>query len=289
MAENMADIKRRMKSVSSTKQITKAMELVASSKLRKAKERAICRSHYTDATYQLMLRVAKYTSYINNIYFKDRENADKTIYVVLSGDKGLAGGFNTNVIKQAVSEIGDEKEKAVIFALGAKGADYFKKNDYDVVGEYIGISDDPNYGVAKKIIGTVINLYTSDEDIRKVKIIYSKFNSVVSQGIISATVLPISRKADNSDGTPVTSELVIEPGGEELLEELVPQYITSLLYGAMIENNAGEEASRRMAMSAATDNANELLEELEIRYNSARQSSITNELIEIVSGAEALK
>lgn len=289
MAENMADIKRRMKSVSSTKQITKAMELVASSKLRKAKERAISRSHYTDATYQLLLRIAKYTSYINNIYFNERKDAKKNIYVILSGDKGLAGGFNSSVIKEAVNEIGKNKGNAYIFAIGAKGADYFKKNDYDVVGEYIGISDEPNYGVAKKIIGTVINLYTSKEDVKEVKLIYSKFNSVVSQGVLSATVLPISRRANNSDGTPVKSELVIEPGGDELLEELVPQYITSLLYGAMIENHAGEEASRRMAMSAATDNANELLDELEIRYNSARQTSITNELIEIVSGAEALK
>ena len=289
MAENMADIKRRMKSVSSTKQITKAMELVASSKLRKAKERAISRSHYTDATYQLLLRIAKYTSYINNIYFNLRKDAKKNIYVILSGDKGLAGGFNSSVIKEAVNEIGEDKDNAYIFAIGAKGADYFKKNDYGVVGEYIGISDDPNYGVAKKIIGTVINLYTSKEDVKEVKLIYSKFNSVVSQGVLSATVLPISRRANNSDGTPVKSELVIEPGGDELLEELVPQYITSLLYGAMIENHAGEEASRRMAMSAATDNANELLDELEIRYNSARQTSITNELIEIVSGAEALK
>lgn len=289
MAENMADIKRRIKSVSSTKQITKAMELVASSKLRKAKERALCRSHYTDATYALLLRIAKYTSYINNIYFKRREEAKKIIYIVLTGDKGLAGGFNSTVIKQAVKEIGDDKENAYVFALGAKGADYFKKNGYDVVGEYIGISDDPNYGVAKKIIGTVINLYTSNKDVRGVKLIYSKFNSVVSQGVLSAKVLPIARKPKHSDGRPVTSSLVIEPGGEELLEELVPQYITSLLYGAMIENHAGEEASRRMAMSAATDNANELLSELEIKYNSARQSSITNELIEIVSGAEALK
>lgn len=289
MAENMADIKRRIKSVSSTKQITKAMELVASSKLRKAKERAICRSHYTDATYQLLLRIAKYTSHINNLYFNVRDDAHKIIYIVLSGDKGLAGGFNSNVIKEAVSQIGENKEDAYVFALGAKCADYFKKNGYDVVGEYIGISDDPNYGVAKKIIGTVINLYSSNKDVRGVRMIYSKFNSVVSQGVLSAKVLPISRKAKNSDGSPVKSELVIEPGGEELLEELVPQYITSLLYGAMIENHAGEEASRRMAMSAATDNANELLDELEIRYNSARQSSITNELIEIVSGAEALK
>lgn len=288
MAENMADIKRRIKSVTSTKQITKAMELVATSKLRKAKEMALHRGHYTDATYQLLLRVSKYTAHINNVYFKIRKDAKKTIYIVLTGDKGLAGGFNTNVIKQALKEIDGNSDKAIIIAIGTKAADYFNRNGYDVVGEYIGISDDPNYAVAKKIVGTVLNLYTHNEDIKEIRMIYSKFNSVVSQGIVSARVLPVNRGAVNSDGTPVTSSLRIEPGGEDMLQTLVPQYITSLLYGAMIENHAGEEASRRMAMSAATDNANEILEALQIRYNSARQASITNEIIEIVSGAEAL-
>lgn len=288
MAENMADIKRRIKSVTSTKQITKAMELVATSKLRRAKEMALHRGHYTDATYQLLLRVSKYTAYINNVYFKIRKDAKKTIYIVLTGDKGLAGGFNSAVIKQALSEIGSDKENAIVVAIGAKGADYFRRNEYDTAGEYVGISDDPNYPIAKKIVGTVLNLYTHNEDIKEIRMIYSKFNSVVSQGIISAKILPVNRGAENSDGTPVTSMLKIEPGGEDMLETLVPQYITSLLYGAMIENHAGEEASRRMAMSAATDNANEILEELQIRYNSARQASITNEIIEIVSGAEAL-
>ena len=288
MAENMADIKRRIKSVTSTKQITKAMELVATSKLRKAKEMALHRGHYTDATYQLLLRVSKYTANINNVYFKIRKEAEKTIYIILTGDKGLAGGFNSNVIKQALSEIGSEKENAIIVAIGTKAVDYFRRNGYDVVGEYVGISDEPNYDVAKKIVGTVINLYTHDGNIKEIRMIYSKFNSVVSQGIVSAKILPINRGAKNSDGSPVTSLLTIEPGGEDMLQTLVPQYITSLLYGAMIENHAGEEASRRMAMSAATDNANEILEALQIRYNSARQASITNEIIEIVSGAEAL-
>lgn len=290
MAENMADIKRRMKSVSSTKQITKAMELVASSKLKKAKERAISRSHYTDATYDMLLKIAKYTTHINNVFFKPRENAKKTLYIILTGDKGLAGGFNSSVIKAALEQINKhDKKDAVIFAIGTKGVDFFRKNGFNVVGEYVGISDSPDYSIAKKIMGTVINLFKSDEDIAKVKLIYSKFNSVVSQGLLSATILPIARKAKNSDGSDVSSQLLIEPNGEELLMYLVPQYVTSLLYGAMIENDAGEEAARRMAMSSATDNANELLETLEIKYNSARQSSITNELIEIVSGAEALK
>lgn len=289
MAENMADIKRRIKSVTSTKQITKAMELVATSKLRKAKEQALSRSHYTDATYKLLLRVSKYTAHIDNVYFKIRKSAKKTIYIVLSGDKGLAGGFNSSVIKQTLSEIGGEKENAVLIAIGAKAAEYFKRNDYELVGEYVGISDSPNYAVAKKIIGTALNLYTHNDDIKEIRIIYSKFNSVVSQGVVSARVLPVNRGAENSDGSPVTSTLKIEPGGEDVLQTLVPQYISSLLYGAMIENHAGEEASRRMAMSAATDNANEILDALQIRYNSARQASITNEIIEIVSGAEALE
>ena len=289
MAENMADIKRRIKSVTSTRQITKAMELVATSKLRKAKEMAIHRSHYTDATYKLLLRVSKYTAYINNVYFKIRKDARKTVYIVLTGDKGLAGGFNSTVIKQTLSEIGDDKDDAVIVAIGTKAAEFFNRNGYEVVGEYVGISDSPDYSVARKIVGTVLNLYTHDSDIKEVRIIYSKFNSVVSQGIVSAKVIPINRGAENSDGSPVTSTLEIEPGGEEMLQELVPQYISSLLYGAMIENHAGEEAARRMAMSAATDNANEILEALQIRYNSARQASITNEIIEIVSGAEALE
>ncbi len=284
-AENMSDIKRRMKSISSTKQITKAMELVAGAKLNRAKDLAVKRKNYTATTIEFISRLSNYTKHMDNPYFKENDS-NKRLYIILTGDKGLSGGYNSNIIKKFLEtegQKGHNKEDISIISIGSKGTMYFLKNDYEVVGKYININEDIDFNLVKKISNTVLNFYNS-KAVGKVYLIYSKFNSVVSQTPTCHKLLPVSPMEEETRKKP---SIICEPSGEMLLDYLIPKYITSLLYGAMIDNYAGEQASIRMAMNAATDNANGLIEELNLKYNSARQAGITNEIIEIISGASA--
>ncbi len=287
MAESMVDIKRRIKSVSSTKQITKAMELVASAKLRKAKDMALKRSEYTKTMLSMIEKFSNYTNNLDSIYFKENSKNKNKLFIVIAGDRGLAGGYNSSIFKKAESLI-EDKDNSKIIAVGSKARDFFTKKGYDVAFEYTNIGENPEYDDASQIGKNIISLYDNNVA-SEVYLIYSKFNSVISQSPTCAKLLPIVKGDIIKQEEKGMKSMIFEPSEEKVFDYLIPKYIMDIIYGAMIDNFAGEQSSRRMAMSSASDNASEIIEDLSIKYNTARQASITQEITEIVSGANASK
>lgn len=296
MAENVQDIKRRIKSVNSTKQITHAMELVASAKLRKSRELAEGRRPYFEAMIESMGRIVEKSGNSRNIFMHQRE-VKKVAYIILAGDKGLAGGYNSNVFKLVEDHIVNQKD-TVIYAVGSRSRDHFRNRSYNIQGQYLGISERPSFFNAKEITGVVMEGFKNG-DYDEVYIAYTKFVSTISQHAQLMKLLPISvedlkPKKISAEKTPVEqdSDLTImayEPEPEELLELLIPNFVSSTVYGSMIESAASEQGARRTAMESATTNANEMIDGLTLKYNRVRQAAITQEISEIVGGAEALK
>ena len=279
----MKDIKRRIKSVNSTKQITKAMELVASAKLRKAKERVDNSKPYFLTVYKTLEKIARNSKGIDNIYLKQREVKNKG-YVVIAGDRGLAGGYNTNVLKMAVSHMGSSKEK--IIPIGKKSFEYFSKRSYPIVKEFMGISETADYSDALEIAKIGIDLYDKGE-IDELYVVFTEFKSALTQIPTVLKLLPLSFDESSEKGN--SKELITyEPSEEAALHYIIPKFVASSIYGGIIESSASEQGARRMAMESATDNAEEMIDKLELSYNRARQASITQEISEIVAGAEAL-
>ncbi|MBU4542113.1 MAG: ATP synthase F1 subunit gamma [Firmicutes bacterium] len=296
MAENVQDIKRRIKSVNSTKQITHAMELVASAKLRKSRELAEGRRPYFEAMIESMGRIVEKSGSTRNVFMNQRE-VKKVAYIVITGDKGLAGGYNVNVSKLVEDHIAN-KEDAVIYTVGSRGRDHFRNRNYNIQGEYLGISERPTFFNAKEITGVVMEGFKNG-DYDEVYIAYTKFVSTLSQQAQLMKLLPISaedlkpeEKDEVREVAVIESELTImayEPEPEELLALLIPNFVSSTVYGSMIESAASEQGARRTAMESATTNANEMIDGLTLKYNRVRQAAITQEISEIVGGAEALK
>lgn len=284
MAQSMKDIKRRIRSISSTKQITKAMELVASAKLRKARQKLEMTRPYYQTLVRSIREILSSTTGIRHPLLEKREVKNKA-FIVITGDRGLAGGYNSNVIKLAESQI-DDKERAVILAVGLKGRDYFKRRDYNIVGEFLNISEDPQFIDASSIGSLAIELY-KDGKVDEVNLVYTRFKSAMSQEPTILKLLPVENIEEEDKGPRTLIEY--EPSPEVVLDYLIPKYIHSAIYGALIESSASEQGARRTAMESATDNAEEMIEDLALKYNRARQASITQEISEIVGGAEALK
>jgi len=285
MAQSMKDIKRRIRSVSGIKQITKAMELVSSAKLRKARQKLEMSRPYYQTLVRSIQDILSSTTGIKHPLLEKREIKNRA-FIVITGDRGLAGGYNGNVVKLAESQI-DNKEQATILVVGQKGRDYFKRRDYNIAGEFLNISEDPHYIDASSIGSLAIELYEEGK-VDEVNVVYTGFKSVISQEPKILKLLPAeSINDENNKGSRTLIEY--EPSPEEVLDYLIPKYIHSAIYGAIIESSASEQGARRTAMESATDNAEEMIEDLELRYNRARQASITQEISEIVGGAEALK
>ena len=295
MAENVQDIKRRIKSVNSTKQITHAMELVASAKLRKSRELAENRYPYFEAMIVSMGRIVEKTENTKNVFMNQRE-VKKTAYIVVTGDKGLAGGYNVNVAKRVEAHIKD-KANAILYTVGSKGRDHFRNRDYTIQEEFLGISEHPNFFKAKEITAIVMAAYEKEE-FDEVYLVYTRFLSTISQKPYLMKLLPLDAedlkpknkglKFETEDSKALTS-MIYEPDPEILLDYLIPNYVANTLYGAMIESGASEQGARRTAMESATTNANEMIDALTLKFNRVRQAAITQEISEIVSGAEALK
>ncbi len=284
---NMKAIKRRIKSVESTKQITKAMQLVASSKLRKAKEKAENARPYFDALYNTMCEIqAENKKFFSPFTRKGKKG--NVLLVVVAGDRGLAGGFNSNVLKLAVSRINeithDGKTSVEILAIGKKSVEYFEKHGYDLLGKYIGIGENLTPGAARAISEKIVAPYLKGE-FERVEIFYTNFVSPLSQVATSKSLLPLEFKEED---IPVTKALPIyEPSAEQVFNSIVPKYLSGIIFGAVVDSFASEQASRRNAMESATDNADAILSDLSLKFNRARQASITQELTEIVGGASA--
>lgn len=277
---SMNDIKARIKSVQSTMQITKAMELVATSKLRRAKER-VERSRFFYETMERAIRTVENSDESGaSVWGKAREEK-KTLFVVFAGDRGLAGGYNANIFR-LTEQLAKEKN-AVYLPIGKKALEYYRHRGaaiYSDAHEYIA---DMNVGDAIAAAAQICESYRAGE-IDRVVIVYTKFVSMISQVPQYETVLPMEKSDQKADGTAP----LFEGDVEEILDQIVPNYVGGLMYTAVCESIASESGSRRSAMSAANKNAGEMIDHLMLSYNRARQAVITQEITEIVSGAEAL-
>lgn len=284
----MRDIKRRIKSVNSTKQITKAMYLVSSAKLRKAKEKVATTRPYAETVVESIQRVLSNAKGVKHPFLEERE-VKKTGYIVITADRGLAGGFISNALKLAEKDIQD-KSKTEIVAFGSRSRDFFNRRGYEVAHSITGTTEEPSYADAREAGDMLIEKYRNGE-IDEVKLVYTKFESVVSQTPTVLKLLPV----DIEEGTEEVDEKGIktlteyEPSPEVVLDYLVPKYINGAIFGALVESAASQQGARMTAMESATDNAEEIIDSLGLIYNRARQASITQEISEIVGGAEALK
>ena len=277
---NMKAIKRRIKSVGSTKQITKAMQLVASSKLRKAKARSEQARPYFNELYKTMCEIASANTDFSTIYTVKREVKHR-LFIVVAGDRGLAGGYNSNVLKMAVAAHANDAEKPKIIAIGKKAGEFFAKRDYDIVASYANIAEDINPNTAQDIANLAIDMFANGE-VDEVVVFYTMFVSSMSQEPHSMSVLPMETVELEDYGV-----MNYDPSPEAVFNRIVPRFTASLIQCAVVESYASEQGARRTAMENATDNADAMTESLSLLYNRARQSSITTEIIDIVSGASA--
>ena len=277
---NMKAIKRRIKSVGSTKQITKAMQLVASSKLRKAKARAEQARPYFNELYKTMCEIASANTDFSTIYTVKREVKHR-LFIVVAGDRGLAGGYNSNILKMAVAAHANDAEKPKIIAIGKKAGEFFAKRDYEIVASYANIAEDIKPNTAQDIANIAIDMFAKGE-VDEVVVFYTMFVSSMSQEPHSMSVLPMDTVELEDYGV-----MTYDPSPEAVFNRIVPRFTASLIQCAVVESYASEQGARRTAMENATDNADAMTESLSLLYNRARQSSITTEIIDIVSGASA--
>lgn len=284
---NLKDIKRRIHSVESTMQITKAMELVASSKFRHAKERAEAVKPFFESTYKLMAEIAAEDPYFNSQYVHKRAEQGAALLIVIAGDRGLAGGFNSNVLRMAqerINEVMADGGNPVVLPIGQKAADYFARKDVKVLKSYDHIAEHANIYLAMDMAELVLNTYKRHESIQSVELIYTAYVSPISQVAQRMQMIPLTGLAGTN---PRRCAVEYEPSPEAVFDKLVPQYASGLIYGAIVESFASEQAARRTAMENATDNATEMIDKLSLQYNRARQGAITQEITEIVGGANA--
>lgn len=277
---NMKAIKRRIKSVGSTRQITKAMQLVASSKLRKAKAKAEQARPYFNELYKTMCEIASANTDFSTIYTVKRE-VKRRLFIVVAGDRGLAGGYNSNILKMATAAHAGDAKKPKIIAIGKKAVDYFTKRDYDMVASYANIAEEIKPNTAQDIANLAIDLFAAGE-VDEVSVFYTMFVSSMSQEPQSMKILPMETVELEDYGV-----MTYDPSPEAVFNRIVPRFTASLLQCAVVESYASEQGARRTAMENATDNADAMTENLSLLYNRARQSSITTEIIDIVSGASA--
>lgn len=283
MAANMKAVKLRMKSIQSTMQITKAMELVASSKLRKAKERADASRPYFQILHNTLAEIAAGNTDFSSLYTRAGAN-DKWCYVVIAGDRGLAGGYNANLFKELERQAqGKEYE---VLPVGKKAVEYFKRRKIKLVTEDFAEAGDISISDCFDIAKLLCRVFRAGT-YGHIALCYTNFFSMLSQKPGVSSMLPFEDfSSAKKDVRKIRSLILYEPDSESVFDAIVPEYLAGLLYGAMCESVASELAARRTAMDAATKNAGEMIEQLSLYYNRARQASITQEITEIVAGAE---
>ncbi len=281
------EIKTRINSVNSTKQVTKAMELVASSKLRKAKDRALAARPYFGTMYDTVRDIATNTSGVRNVFLKQREVVNKC-YIIVAGDRGLAGGYNSNILKMTLSHMDGKKEK--VMTVGRKSTEFFSKRGYEILKSTESV-EKCDYEETLAFANEAMDLYKKGE-IDELYMVYTEFVSPLTQTPKLLKVLPLSfDKEDDNNKTQATKGARVQylPSAQVVLGHIIPKYVSGIVYDGVIESFASEQAARRTAMSSATENADAMLSSLELSYNRARQSAVTQEITEIVGGVEALK
>lgn len=287
MAANMKAVKLRIKSVQSTMQITKAMELVASSKLRRAKERAeICRPYFREL-HRTLEDIAAGNTDFSSVYARDAGN-DTYCYVVIAGDRGLAGGYNSNLFKCLEADAAGKDY--VVLPIGKKAVEYFHRRGITCVTEDFAEIADVSVADCFEMAKLLCNEFKAGK-FGHIELCYTEFVSMLSQTPQVYNTLPLKDldRPDTGDGRQVTRNLILyEPDSETVFDAIVPEYLAGVIYGGVCDSLASELAARRTAMEAATSNAEEMIEKLNLYYNRARQASITQEITEIVAGAEGV-
>lgn len=287
----LRDIKLRIKGVKSTQQITKAMKMVSAAKLRRATESILNARPYAKKISVLLSHLVNEDDKQSNPLFADREVKNVAV-IVVTADRGLCGAFNTNIIKEASRYVEEEiKQKGLehqLYCLGKKGSDYFSRRNYNVAASYPGIFSQINYATAQKLVDEIIPKYL-DGSIDKVIIIFNEFKSIIQQKIVVEQFLPIASGDEVENNRHEVANYIYEPDQKAIFNYLIPKHLKGQMWRVLLESNASEFAARMTAMDNATTNAKELIRSLSLTYNSKRQAAITTEILEIVSGANALK
>ncbi|MBQ3389732.1 MAG: ATP synthase F1 subunit gamma [Firmicutes bacterium] len=303
----MRDIKRRIKSVNSTRQITKAMELVSSAKVIRAREKMDRYRPYFRAVSDVVGEVLGGDEIVVSDYVEGAREIKKTLYIVISGDRGLCGGYNSNIYKLFTTIDEGEDSDTIVIPIGQKSVEYFTKRNYEILESYPGIGETITYEEAREIADKSRELYESGE-VDEIYLVYTQFVSMISQRTTMERLLPMTQKEVEENVAKLAGEeeeenesllggskaeltevTLFEPDQEKFFELFVPLYVESMVYGGIVEAFASEQAARRTAMENASDNAKEMIEQLELFYNRARQAAITQEITEIVGGANALQ
>lgn len=285
----LRDIKLRIKGIKSTQQITKAMKMVAAAKLRRATESVLNARPYAKKISVLLSHLVNEDESQFNPLFAEREVRNVAV-VVVTADRGLCGAFNTNIIKEATRYLEEEVQQKnlnyELYCLGKKGSDYFGRRNYNIEAKYPGIFSHLNYTTAQKLVDEIIPKYL-DGSIDKVIIIFNEFKSIIQQKIVVEQFLPIT--SGNESDEHESANYIYEPDQKAIFNYLIPKHLKGQMWRVLLESNASEFAARMTAMDNATTNAKELIRTLSLTYNSKRQAAITTEILEIVSGANALK
>ncbi|MBP1934032.1 ATP synthase F1 subunit gamma [Ammoniphilus resinae] len=285
------EIKRRIKSVKNTRQITKAMKMVAAAKLRRAQERAEESRPYAEKIREVVFSIASGASGVKHPMLEHRP-VKKTGYIVITSDRGLAGGFNSNTLRKAVSLIKERHQSPDeygIFVVGRRGRDFFTKRGYPILAEITGLPDAPTFAHIKQITSKAVGFF-ADGTIDELNLVYNKFKSALTQIPTEVRLLPlgeVDEAASTTASAAAKTSYEYEPSAEEVLSVLLPKYAETLIYSALLDSKASEEGARMTAMGSATDNASSMLESLTLSFNRARQAAITQEIAEIVAGANS--
>lgn len=292
---NLRDIRNRIESIKNTRQITKAMKMVAAAKLRKAQDRIIATRPYAAKMKEIVARLVKNASDEHELLRKP-ETIDRVLLIVIGSDRGLCGAFNSNLFKMVEKTIEEnyfefKKEGTLsLVCVDKKAIKHFGKRNYNIIAEYPDFFDEVKFPKASGIMSKVIAQFNEGQ-YDEIKLAYNEFKSVIAQERIVESVLPIEPQSltEGQEDIDLQKEYIYEPNVDEILKKLLPSHLNLQLWKAILESNAAEQGARMTAMDNATENANELQEDLELEYNRARQSAITTEISEIISGAQALE
>jgi len=286
----LRDIKNRIVGVKSTQKITKAMKMIATAKLRGAQQRIVGARPYANKIKEMLSRIAVDDSLQTNPFFVNRPEK-KVCVVVMTADRGLCGAFNTNIIREANNfvkeELKNEREVSV-FTVGKKASEYFGKRNHTIEGKIVGLFGSLEYQSTLQLYNDLIPKYLNGE-IDKIVMVYNEFVSMIQQRIVKVQLLPIPFVEEENKEKSYTSNYIFEPNQLSIFESLIPKHLKVQIWRALLESNAAELSARMTAMDNATTNAQELIRSLNLTYNKERQAAITKEILEIVSGANALK
>lgn len=289
---NLLDIRRRIKSVKNTEQITKAMKMVSAAKLKRAQDRVINARPFADKMNQVLSELAGQTTDDFHHPLLDKRSDERYLVVLVTADKGLCGAFNANLIKAAQAFVkGNSGKQIEWMTVGRKGRDFFRRRG-NIVSEYIGLTGKGRveFAEALEVANDIIKRFTEDEALDKVFLIFAEFKSVLTQRVVTEQLLPISKTSEAEGETPTTPQrdYIYEQPPAEVFRRLLPRLIDTQIFRALLESIASEQGARMTAMDAASKNAGELISTLTLNMNRVRQAAITREIIEIVSGAAAL-